>query len=378
MTSLLGDFGADVIKVEPLAGEPFRNIDGGFGHFGSSYFFGMNRSKRSLALDLKRSEGRDILQRLLCTADVFIVSMRPAAVARLGLGYDDVREINDRLIYCALTAFGEDGPIADQPGMDILAQALSGIMGTTGPPSGEPTKVGTAIADFATSFVGCFAICAALLARARDQKGQKISLNLLDTSIALLPNYFTDLFRTGVRQRPMGNAHPQIVPYQTFATADGHIVIACLNDRFWPHLCAALERPDLETDARYRTNQRRVQNRHVLIPVLDEIVRQSSSADWLRRLRRHDVPCSNVNMLEEVFDHPQVQHNRMLLELAHPGVGRYRTTNNPVRMSRTPVQPHGHAPELGEHTEAVLSELGFAPDEIAAFVREQIVARPET
>jgi crotonobetainyl-CoA:carnitine CoA-transferase CaiB-like acyl-CoA transferase len=364
LASLLGDLGADVIKVEPPEGEPFRRIDADFGLGASSYFFGMNRSKRSVTLDLKSADGGAAFRRLVSTADVLIVSMRPAALKRLGIDYESLAAPNPGLVYCAITAFGESGPRANQPGMDILAQALSGIMGTTGEKDREPVKVGAAVSDFATSFIGGFAICAALLAKQRDGLGQKISLSLLDSSIALMANYVTAYYRTHELIRPLGSAHPQLVPYQVFRTADGHLVVACLNDRFWPPLCNAIGRPDLGTDPRFLTNSDRVRNRNVLIPFLDSIFAGKQMAEWITCLREQDVPCSPVHRLEDVFNDPQVIHNEMLLELEHPEFGRYQTTNNPIRMSRTPTHPNRYAPALGEHNREVLADLGFSPPEI--------------
>lgn len=357
LSSLLGDLGADVIKVEPPEGEAFRFIDNDFGPGESSYFFGINRSKRAVTLDLKDPAGALALRKLVATADVFIVSMRPATLPRLGIDYDTLRALNPRLIYCEISGFGSSGPRADEPGMDILAQAVGGLMGITGEPGRPPVKVGAPVADFATSFVGGFAICAALHARERDGVGQHISLNLLDCTVALLANYGTSYFKTGRPIRPVGGGHPQLVPYQVFAAADGHIVVGCLNDRFWPPLCEALGLPELASDPRYRRNADRVRNRDELVALLAGVFVKEPRQTWIERLRGHDVPCSPVNAFEEVFEDPQVRHNEMLVTLEHPVFGSYRTIANPIRMSATPPRPHGHSPGLGEHNAEVLGEL---------------------
>jgi crotonobetainyl-CoA:carnitine CoA-transferase CaiB-like acyl-CoA transferase len=355
--SLLGDLGANVIKVEPPEGEPFRRIDQDFGPGESSYFFGINRSKRSVTLDLKSPHDFAIFRRLVKWSDVLIVSMRPDAIRRLKIDYDSLSRLNRKLIYCSITAFGETGPRASEPGMDILAQAMGGLMGTTGEPGRPPVKVGPPVSDFVTSFVGGFGILAALQARQRDGVGQKVSVSLLDSTIALLANYVTPYFKTGVEVKPVGGGHPQLVPYQVFSVDDGFIVVACLNDRFWQPLCEAIGKPELAAIPQYRTNVFRVANREQLIGILAPIFLSRSRAEWIARLTAHGVPCGPVHSLKEVFEDEQVKHNKMLLELEHPIFGRYVTTNNPIRLSRSRVRPTGHAPGLGEHNLEVLEEL---------------------
>lgn len=378
LASLLGDLGADVVKVEPPEGESLRRIDDDFGPNASSYFFGINRSKRAMTIDLKEDSGREVFYRLVSKADVLIVSMRPRVLHRLKIDYETLSRLNPRLIYCAITAFGETGPRADEPGMDILAQALGGVMGLTGEPDRPPVRVGPPIADFATSFIGGFAICAALYERERSRVGQKVSLNLLDTTIALLANFVTPFFKNHVPIRPAGNGHPQLVPYQVFPAADGYIVVACLSDRFWAPLCAAIGRPDLSADPRFSTNSDRVGHRETLVPLLTEVFAQRDMDHWLRALKEHDVPCSPVHRLEDVFDDPQTVHNEMLLSLDHPEYGKYLATANPVRMSRTPPLPHGHAPSVGEHNGELLRDLGYSEAEVSALLTGACrVAQPQ-
>jgi crotonobetainyl-CoA:carnitine CoA-transferase CaiB-like acyl-CoA transferase len=355
--SLLGDLGADVIKIEPPGGEPFRNTDNHFAEGESSYFFAVNRSKRSLVLDLKSQDGRQFFHELIRTTDVVIVTMRPSVVTRLGLDYETLSAVNPRLVFCEISAFGESGPRAEEPGMDILAQAIGGVMGTTGEPGRAPVKAGPPIADFATSYLGGFAICAALLARTRTGVGQKVSLNLLDSTVALMANYVTPYFKTGVPIRPVGGGHPQLVPYQVFSASDGYFVVACLSDRFWLRLCDAIDRPDLAAHPDYRTNGERVRSRDQLIGELAPIFAGKTKGEWLDLLRAHEVPCSPVNLFEEVFDDPQVKHNRMLFTLVHPVFGAYEVANNPIRMSHSTTAPHAYAPRLGEHNSEIREEL---------------------
>jgi succinate---hydroxymethylglutarate CoA-transferase len=364
--SMLGDFGADVVKVEPRSGDPLRKVDEAFGPGESAYSFSVNRSKRSICLDLKTATGKAVLERLLQTADVLAVSMRPAAAAKLGVSYADLAARFPRLVYCSITGYGEDGPLADEPGMDLLAQARGGVMGTTGEPGRTPVKVAPAIADFLTSFLACNGILLALRVRDRDGVGQEVDVNLLDGQVALLPNLSVAYHRTGVPLRPLGGAQSNIVPYQVFQTADGWMVVACLIEKFWFNLCEVLGRLDWLRDPRYRTNADRVRNRDILVPQLEAFFVQAPTAQWLAALSSGDVPCSPVNRLEQVFADPQVNNNRMSLVLDHPRHGPVVTVNNPVHLRATPAEPWGYPPDVGQHTDEVLSELGYDAQTISA------------
>ncbi|MEV6929189.1 CoA transferase [Dactylosporangium sp. NPDC051485] len=358
-TSMLGDFGAEVIKIEPIVGDPLRQIDEVFGKGESSYSFSVNRSKRAISVDLKSAEGQRILHRLLQDADVLMTSMRPSATSKLGLEYATLAPRYPRLIVCSITAYGDDGPLANNPGMDILAQARGGTMGTTGEPGRTPVKVAPAIADFLGSFLAMNGVLLGLRARDRDGVGQQVSINLLDGQVSLLANLATSYYKTGIPFMPQGGAQSNIVPYQVFGTSDGWIVVACLTQKFWPLLCRALGTPELADDPRYVTNALRVQHRATLVPYLEQIFATRTAAEWIAALEPHDVPCAPVNRLHEVFDDPQVAHNRMLLSLQHPRHGDFRTTANPIHLSRTPAAPFGYPPDIGEHTYEVLAEFGY-------------------
>lgn len=374
--SLLGDLGADVIKVEPPTGESFRYIDNLFGEGDSAYFYGVNRSKRSITLDLHESAGLDALKRLIATADVMVVGFRPEVVERLGLSYDEMSQVNDQLVYCQLTAFGEDGPRAHQPGMDILAQALGGIMGLTGEREGPPIKAGVPMADFVATFVLAFATVSALRARDLNGHGQKVSVNLLDGQVAMLANILTHYDRTRVPVRPQGGGHPQLAPYQPYMGADGKkFIVACLNDRFWERLTDVLEAPGLATDERFTTNGDRVRHREELNPILEEIFAQEPASVWLERFDRVGMPAGPIHRLEDVLTEPQVVHNESIVELEHPVHGSYPVPNTPFRMQGTPVGPSGYAPRLGEHSVDVLAEAGFTRGEIADLLRDGVVTR---
>lgn len=372
-TSLLGDLGADVIKVEPPGGEPFRYVDNLYGHGDSAYFFGINRSKRAIAVDLKSDEGREVIDRLLATCDVVITSMRPKALSALGLDYAAVARAHPQIVHCSITAFGESGPLADDPGMDILAQALGGVMGLTGEPDGKPMKVGPPVADFIVAFLAGFGICAALRARDRDGVGQSVTLNLLDGQVASLANFVTPYLKTQIPIRPVGGGHPQIVPYQVFPTADGWIVVACLTERFWPGVCRAIGQEALQDHPDYRTNPVRLRHRDELEDLMTKILMTDTTAKWLQRFRSEDVPVAPVNRLEDVINDPQVLHNEMLLEIEHPRYGTFRTVNNPIKMTRTPPAPSRYPPSVGEHTHEVLTSLGYPAAEIDQLAQAGVI-----
>nr|WP_309100160.1 CoA transferase [Fredinandcohnia onubensis] len=377
-TSMLGDMGADVVKVESLEGESFRYIDNLFGKGDSAYFYGVNRSKRSLTLDLKSKEGQEVLQKMVSDADVFVVSFKPETVQRLGIGYEKLSQLNKQLIYCQITAFGETGPRSHQPGMDILGQALGGMMGLTGEKDGPPIKAGVPIADFLVSYLLGFSVTSALRARDLNGQGQKISLNLLDGQVATLANILTYYKKTMIPVRPEGGGHPQLVPYQPFQDINGeYFILACLNDGFWRRLTKVIDKPEWSDDPRYASNPERVKNRQELITFLSEIFAQQPASYWLEKLDSAGVPCSPVNRLEDVFTDPQVTHNESIITLQHPVHGEYPVPNIPIRMHGTPAQPRGYAPRLGEHSREVLADYGFTIKEIENLITKGVVTEFE-
>ena len=364
-TSLMGDLGADVIKVEPPEGDSFRDLDDAFGPGQSGYFFGVNRSKRSIALDLKTADGYAVLARLVSTADVVVVAFRPGALKRLRVDYDTLRQLNPRLIYVSITAFGETGPRANQPGMDILAQALSGMMGITGEAGRGPVKVGAPIADFIVSFLAGFGVCAALLLRERTGVGDKISINLVDGLVAAFANYLTVYDKLRVPFRRQGGSHPQIVPYQPFLGSDGkYFILACLNDKFWQILLAMLDEYEDFREDRFLTNVGRIEHRDELCGRLQAIFATRPAGYWLEGLEASGVPCGPINELEDALQDPQVLANEAVTYLEHPVHGRYLVPNNPIRFEAAPVGPRGYAPGLGEHTAQILRGLGYSPEEV--------------
>ena len=363
-TSVLGDLGADVVKVEPLGGEPARVIDVGFAPDHSTVFAGVNRSKRAIGLDVKSPEAAPVLRRLLEWADVVAVSMRPQTLQRLGLAYEQVAALNPTVVYLSITAFGEDGPRADEPGMDVTAQALSGMMALTGDPDRGPSKCGAAVADYTASYLGALSVLAALRTRDRDGVGQKLTVNLLDTALSLMPQHISSYLATGVVPTRSGSGHPSVVPYQAFQTSDGAVIVACLRDSFWPRICSALERPDLAADERFTVNADRVAHRAVLTDLMQATIGQHPTDYWALRFREFDVPYAPVHDISQAVVEPQAVHNDMILTLEHPTHGKYQVVNNPIGMSVTPPTPSRHSPDIGEHTGEVLQQLGFSPSEV--------------
>ena len=336
-TSLLGDFGADVIKVEPVEGEPFRKVDDLYGPTDSGYFFGINRSKRAIALDLKSEQGREVLDHLLDEADVLMVSMRPAALARLGIGYEAMHVRFPRLVYCMVTAFGEDGPRAAQPGMDILVQAVGGIMGTTGEPGRPPVKVGPPVTDFATAYLACFGVLAALRVRDRSGVGQKVSVSLLDTAVSMLANFVTPYLKSLVPVRPAGGGHPQMVPYQAFATRMAGSSSPASPSSSGSGCAPPSTGPILPKTPRFSSNTRRLAHRAELEEILNAVFSGRPASEWEAVLIASGVPVAHINLLEDVLQDPQVLHNQMLISLEHPRYGSVPVVNNPVRLSCSPA-----------------------------------------
>ncbi len=370
-TSMLGDMGAEVIKVEPLhGGDPTRGYDEVFPGADSSYFLGINRSKKSVALNLKTEGGMRVLQALLARSQVVIENYRPGALRRLGLDYDSVARQRPDIVYCSISAFGPDGPYADRPGMDILVQGMGGLMGITGEPGRPPVKIGSPIADFMGSYLAAYGISLALLAKERFGIGQLVTISLLDGQIAALANYITGFHVTGKPAGPSGGGHPQIVPYQVFTAADGYLIVACLTEGFWRNLCKALQRDEWLTDARFVTNSQRTAHRELLVPLVAELIERKTRAEWVAILGAADVPCGPVNRLADVFADPQVQHNQMALPIDHPKAGRITVPGIPVKMSATPGRISSPPPLLGQHTLELLQQLGWSAEQIAALQAE--------
>jgi crotonobetainyl-CoA:carnitine CoA-transferase CaiB-like acyl-CoA transferase len=374
-TMFLGDLGAEVVKVEqPGVGDDTRGWGPPFAGGESAYFLSVNRNKKSIAIDLKSPDGLQLLRSLAAAADVLIENFRPGTMERLGLGEQELRRVNPRLIYGSLSGFGADGPMSDLPGYDLIVQAWGGLMSITGIPDGEPTKVGVAIIDLIAGLMLGKSIAAALFAREKLGVGQKIDTSLLEAEVACLINVGSNYLVEGKIPGRWGNAHPSIVPYQSFKTADGYLVIGVASEGIWRRFCQAIGRAELADDARFAKNANRVENRAMLISILAELFLTSDTESWLRMLNQAEVPCAPVQTIDQVFNAPQVRHREMLVEVVHPTAGAVRMAGIPVKFSVTPASVRLPPPLLGEHTDEVLASwLGMKTAEIDELRRKNIL-----
>ncbi|MGD9599868.1 MAG: CaiB/BaiF CoA transferase family protein [Steroidobacteraceae bacterium] len=371
-TQVLADLGAEVIKVErPDGGDdtrqwgpPYARDAAGRDTRESAYYLSANRGKRSVAIDLANPEGARLVRALARRCDVVVENFKVGGLAKYGLAWADLERENPRLIYCSISAFGQDGPDAAKPGYDAMIQGMGGLMSITGLPDGEPgggpQKVGVAVVDLMTGMYAATAIAAALYERRASGKGQYIDLALLDTQLGWLANQNMNFLVSGRSPQRQGTAHPNIVPYQAFATADGFLMLAVGNDRQFASWCQVVGREDLAGDARYATNAARVAHRAALVPVVAAALRGRSTRDWLAALNAAQVPCGPINDIGAVFAEPQVVHRGMRIDLPHPTAGSVPGVRNPINYSRTAIEYRDAPPLLGQHTDAVLeAELGL-------------------
>ncbi len=378
-TQLLADYGAEVLKIEhPDGGDdtrkwgpPFLKDAAGRDTTESAYFLSANRGKRSLAIDFAKPEGAELVRRLAAGADVLVENFRVGGLARHGLAYRDLATLNPRLIYLSISAFGQDGPDAAKPGYDAMIQGMGGLMSITGiadgAPGAGPQKVGVAVADLMCGMYAVSAVLAALYERDRSGRGQYVDLSLLDTQVAWLANQNLNYFVTGDPPKRRGTAHPNIVPYQAFATADGYLMLAVGNDAQFVRFCAAADMPELSSDPRYTTNLQRVSHRAELVPVVAQVLATRGTREWLARLEAVQVPCGPINDLAQVFEEPQVRHRGLRIDLPHPSAGTAPGVRSPVRFSRSETGCGRAPPLLGADTRAVLQDrLGLDFDALAA------------
>jgi crotonobetainyl-CoA:carnitine CoA-transferase CaiB-like acyl-CoA transferase len=370
---ILGDMGADVVKVEPLQGDPMRVLGDSFVGGESVMFLSVNRNKRSIALDLKHPRGAELGLALATSADIVLHNFRPGVDERLGLDYASVRARNPKVVYCAVSAFGETGPYAARPAVDPIVQAMSGLMSITGEPDGPPTQLGASLSDTAGSMMAVRGVLLALLARERFGVGQKVTASMLDGSLSMLVGREGSYFATG---RPPGRAGSVIrhsAPSGVYPTSDGHVMIAVMSDAFWQHFCAAVELEDLAGDERFSVNDRRRDRREELDGIIGPVLARASTSYWLDRFADHDVPAGPVNDLHAALTDPQTAANDMVVSMAHPTAGAIRGIGIPVKMSETPGTIRRPPPLLGEHTRVVLEELGVKPADVAELLAERVV-----
>lgn len=358
-TMVLGDLGADVIKVEPPEGDETRGWGPPFAGGESAYYLCVNRNKRDIVIDLKMGEGKKILRDLALQSDIFVENFRPGTLEKFDLDYETLHELNPQLIYCSITGFGQTGSMKDKPGYDFMIQALGGLMSITGEPEGEPMKTGVAVVDLFAGQNAIIAILAALQARTLTGKGQHLDISLFDSQLGWLANVASNYLISGQLPKRHGNAHPNIVPYQSFEASDGWFAIAVGNDRQFVRLCELLGRPELGLDEKFSTNAGRVQNREELIPILVSIFKTASVSEWLKKLDKAELPCGPINNFEQVFSMPTVQEREMVVKMNHPTIGELPLVSSPLKMSETPVEYRLSPPLMGEHTKEILKELGL-------------------
>ena len=382
----LADLGAEVIKIErPKTGDdtrswgpPWLKDKDGRDTREAAYYLAVNRGKKSVTVDLSRPAGQELARSLATKSDVLIENYKVGDLARYGLAYDDVRQVNPSIVYCSVTGFGQTGPFAQRPGYDFVFQGMGGLMSVTGErddlPGGGPQKVGIAITDVLTGMYASLAVTAAIAHRQLTGVGQHIDMALLDTLVAFNANQILNYWCSGEIPRRYGNAHANIVPYEVFHSADGHVILAIGNDTQFASFCGVAGRPELATDVRFKHNPDRVKNRTLLLPIIQEIVRQRPSREWIDQLEAAGVPCGPINDMAEVFENPQVQHRGMRVDIPHPAGVACPTVASPMRFSATPVEYRVPPPLLGQHTREVLSGvLGLSEAEIDALAAQGVI-----
>ncbi|OZI40596.1 CoA transferase [Bordetella genomosp. 1] len=381
-TQNLADLGAEVIKIErPGSGDdtrawgpPYLKNEAGENTSEAAYYLSANRNKFSVALDIASERGAALVRELALQSDILVENFKVGGLRKYGLDYDSLKEVNPRLIYCSITGFGQTGPYASRPGYDFMIQGMGGLMSITGErddlPGGGPQKAGVAVADLMTGMYSTVGILAALHERNRSGLGQHIDMALLDCQVAMLANQNLNYMTSGVAPKRAGNAHQNLVPYQVFAAADGHLIVAVGNDSQFRNYCRVIGLPELADDPRFAINPQRVRNREVLVPLLAERMASGARDTWLTELERAGVPAGPINTVDQVYEDPHVLARQMKRELPHPLGGTVPVAASPLKLSGSPVQYHRAPPVLGEHTRQVLSGmLGLSDDEIDALAR---------
>ncbi len=381
-TQMLADFGAEVIKIEKPGegddtrgwGPPFvKNADGSDGD--AAYFHSANRGKKSVCIDMATIEGASLIKELAQKSDILVENFKVGGLKKYGLDYESLSRINPRLIYCSITGFGQNGPYANRAGYDFMIQGMAGVMSITGDPQGEPTKMGVAFSDIFAGLHAVIGIQAALIARAETGKGRHIDISLLDTQVSVLANQAMNYLVSGKAPSRMGNAHPNIVPYQTFETADGYIIMAVGNDRQFAEYARIIGAPELSADARFTTNRGRVENRGLLIPVLRPFMKARKTADWVTAFEAASVPCGPINSIDQVFDNPQVKARGLLREAKDKAGRKVPTVANPIMFSDAVATEAAPSPQLGHDTMWVLQEvLGLDAAQTKALKSKGVIA----
>ncbi|MDR7076080.1 crotonobetainyl-CoA:carnitine CoA-transferase CaiB-like acyl-CoA transferase [Neobacillus niacini] len=373
-TMLLGDMGADVIKVEqPESGDETRRFTPPTWNGEATYYLTSNRNKRGITVDLKSPEGKEIIYKLAKEADIFVENFRTGAMDRLGFGYEKIKEINPRIVYTSISGFGRTGPEKDRAGYDVLLQGFGGLMSITGDPDGPPVKAGISLVDLSTGLFAVYGTLSALIAAQRTGKGQFIDVSLLDGQISLLNHLATGYFATGKPAGRMGSAHPSVAPYQAFRAKDMDFILAVANDRLWKKCCEALNWMDLLEDSRFIKNIDRVNNCEELVSIMSDRFIQMEYKEIFESLDKCGVPCGPIHTIDQILNHPHVKARDMIQEINHPIVNNLKVPGFPVKLSETPANLRHHPPLLGEHTDDVLSELGYSEEQIEELKNNKVV-----
>jgi crotonobetainyl-CoA:carnitine CoA-transferase CaiB-like acyl-CoA transferase len=355
-TMLLSDYGAEVYKLEARSGDMGRGWGPPFAGGMASFFLGLNRGKLGISIDLKQPEGLELCLRLIDRMDVLIENFRPGAMEKLGLGFEEVRKRNSRLIYCSISGYGQQGPSRDEAAMDLVVQSSSGLLSITGTEAGESVRCGYGVTDVTAGLFAVIGILLALRARETTGRGQYVDVSMLDGMISTMSSNYMSYLGSGIVPKPMGTSFPTVVPYRVYQASDREVAIAVGSERLWSIFCATIERPDLEKHPDYQTNALRIVNRQGLEPILERVFSTRTAGEWVERLQAAGVPSSLVRNFEEVAEHPQSDVRKMFPVLDHPTAGSHKVTGTPVKLSQTPGGPNLPAPTLGQHTRSVLKE----------------------
>jgi CoA:oxalate CoA-transferase len=373
-TMVLGDMGAEIIKIEqPGKGDDSRSF-GPFVHNESAYFMSVNRNKKSLALDLSKKEGIQIFQQLVKEADIFVENYIPGTMQRLGIGYSHVKAINERIIYCSISGYGQDGPLSEKPAYDAVIQAMSGIMSITGQSDGQPTRVGAPVGDMTAALYGAIAIMGALYKRETTGVGDRLDIAILDSQVSVLENAIVRYDVLGEVPELIGNRHASIVPFETFMTRNNHIMVAIGNNRMWVDFCKLVKREDMINDYRFSTNKKRLEYYHELKPILNKVFIEHTTEEWQRKLDDVKIPNSPINSIDKLFGNEQIKARKMLMDITHDKGGRITAPSSPIRFSSDDGPQNVSAPLLGQHTKELLREKLFMEEkEIDNLIKEGII-----